>query len=79
MRRNEGERFERQRVREVEGDEAEKTKRLHGFNFGLHGGRYDARMIGDWFIGSGSAEGGLTATILAAVWPPFFVSLPDVR
>ena len=49
MRRNEGERFERQRVREIEGEEAEKTKRLHGFNFGLHGGRYDARMIGDWF------------------------------
>ena len=72
MRRNEGERFERQRVREIEGDEAEKTKRLHGFNFGLHGGRYDARMMGDWFnvrwaVGFGSAEGGLTATILAAV------------
>lgn len=32
-----------------------------------------------WAVGSGSAEGGLTATILAAVWPPFFVSLPDVR
>ena len=25
-----------------------------------------------WAVGSGSAEGGLTATILAAVWPPFF-------
>ena len=64
-------------VREIEGDEAEKTKRLHGFNFGLH-------EVYDWFnvrwaVGSGSAEGGLTATILAAVWPPFFVSLPDVR
>nr|DAW74044.1 MAG TPA: hypothetical protein [Caudoviricetes sp.] len=32
-----------------------------------------------WAVGSGSAEGGLTATILAAAWPPFFVSLPDVR
>ena len=24
-----------------------------------------------WAVGSGSAEGGLTATILAAAWPPF--------
>ena len=71
MRRNEGERFERQRVREIEGEEAEKTKRLHGFNFGLH-------EVYEWFnvrwaVGSGSAEDGLTATILAAVWPSFFV------
>ena len=81
MRRNEGERFERQRVREIEGEEAEKTKRLHGFNFGLHGGRDEARMMGEvyewfnvrWAVGSGSAEDGLTATILAAVWPSFFV------
>ena len=49
MRRNEGERFERQRVREIEGEEAEKTKRLHGFNFGLHGGRDEARMMDGWF------------------------------
>lgn len=26
-----------------------------------------------WAVGSGSAEDGLTATILAAVWPSFFV------
>ena len=32
-----------------------------------------------WAVGSGSAEGGLIATILTAVRPPFFVSLPDVR
>lgn len=44
-----GERSERQRVREIEGGEAEKTKRLHGFNFGLHGRRDEARMMGDWF------------------------------
>ena len=49
MRRNEGERFERQRVREVEGDEAEKTKRLHWFNFGLHGGGDEASMRSGWF------------------------------
>ena len=49
MRRNEGERFERQRVREIEGEEAEKTKSLHWFNLGLHGGRDEARMMGDWF------------------------------
>lgn len=30
-------------------------------------------------VGSGSAEGGLTATILAAAVAAFFVSLPDVR
>lgn len=49
VRRKKSERFEIQRVREIEDGEAEKTKRLHGFNFGLHGGRYDARMMGDWF------------------------------
>ena len=49
MRREVGEIFEIQRVREIEGDEAEKTKRLHWFNFGLHGGRDEARMMGDWF------------------------------
>lgn len=49
MRRNEGERFERQRVREIESDEAEKTKRLHGFNFGLHGGRDEALTMDGWF------------------------------
>ena len=49
MRRKEDERFERQRVREIEGGEAEKTKRLHGFNFGLHEGLDDARMMDSWF------------------------------
>lgn len=49
VRRKEGEWFERQRVREVEGDEAEKTKRLHGFNFGLHGGRDGALTMDGWF------------------------------
>jgi len=49
MRRNEGERFERQRVREIEVEEAEKTKRLHGFNFGLRGGLDEAWMMGGWF------------------------------
>lgn len=48
MRRKESERFERQRVREIEGKEAEKTKRLHGFNFGLHGAVDEARMMGGW-------------------------------
>ena len=49
MRRNEGEMSERQRVREIEDGEAEKTKRLHGFNFGLHGGLDEARMMDSWF------------------------------
>lgn len=49
MRRKKSERFERQRVMEIDVEEAEKTKRLHGFNFGLHGGRDEARMMGDWF------------------------------
>lgn len=49
VRRKEGERFERQRVREIEVEEAEKTKRLHGFNFGLHGGLDEALMMGGWF------------------------------
>ena len=49
MRRKEGERFERQRVREIEGGEAKKTKRLHGFNFGLHGGLDEARTMDSWF------------------------------
>lgn len=49
VRRNESERFERQRVREIEGDEAEKTKRLHWFNFGLHGGRDEALTMDGWF------------------------------
>ena len=44
-----GERFERQRVREIEVEEVEKTKRLHGFNFGLHGGLDEARMMDSWF------------------------------
>ena len=30
-------------------DKAEKTKRLHGFNFGLHGGQDETRMVGFWF------------------------------
>ena len=33
-------------VREIEGGEAEKTKRLHGFNFGLRGGLDEAWMMG---------------------------------
>ena len=49
MRRKESERFERQRVREIEDGEAEKTKRLHGFNFGLRGGLDEAWMMGGWF------------------------------
>lgn len=44
-----GEWFERQRVREIDGDEAEKTKRLHWFNFGLHGGGDEASMRSGWF------------------------------
>ena len=49
MRGKVGEWFERQRVREIDGDEAEKTKRLHGFNFGLHGGGDEASMRSGWF------------------------------
>ena len=49
MRRKESERFERQRVREIEDGEAEKTKRLHGFNFGLHEGLDEALMMDSWF------------------------------
>lgn len=49
MRGKVGERFEGQRVRRIGGVEAEKTKRLHWFNLGLHGGRDEARMMGDWF------------------------------
>jgi hypothetical protein len=33
----------------INDDKAEKTKRLHGFNFGLHGGRDEAWMMGCWF------------------------------
>lgn len=49
MRRKESERFERQRVMEIDVEEAEKTKRLHGFNFGLRGRQDEAWMMGGWF------------------------------
>ena len=49
MRQKEDEKFERKRVREIEGGEVEKTKRLQGFNFGLHGGQDEAWMMDSWF------------------------------
>ena len=36
---------------EIDVEEAEKTKRLHGFNFGLRGGLDEAWMMGGWFAG----------------------------